>query len=353
MLTIFSNFNKILISNKLIKRYKALALQIECAAINSCTDKKSAHALMQKTLTSVLAQTSGSKKFIGPDLKLVVLPEYFLTSFPFGESIEEWHTKACITTDDTLFTQMKEFCIKESIFLSGNFYELDENFPDLYFQSSFIIDDEGELILKYRRLNSMFAPTPHDVLDDYLKIYGEDSLFPVADTKLGKLACIASEEILYPEIARCLMMRGAEVFLHSSSEAGSPNLTHKDIAKRARSIENMCYTISANSAGISGIDFPFASTDGLSKIVHFEGNVLSEAGTGDSMVANSYIDINALRDYRSKISMQNYIARQRFELYAPSYTSYSHYPPNSFKGKIPTKELFIQTQLKIVNKLYN
>lgn len=308
---------------------------------------------MQKSLKKVLAETRGSKAFIGPDLKLVVLPEYFLTSFPFGENLEEWREKACLTVDDDLFAQMKEFCIKQSIFLSGNFYELDENFPELYFQTSFIIDDEGELILKYRRLNSMFAPTPHDVLDDYTKIYGDDALFPVANTKLGKLACIASEEIMYPEIARCLMMRGAEVFLHSSSEAGSPQLTHKDIAKRARAIENMGYVISANSAGISGIDFPFAATDGLSKIVSYEGHVLAEAGAGGSMVANSYIDINALRDYRSKVSMQNYNARQRFELYAPSYVKYSHYPANSFKDEAPSKELFIKTQLKVIKKLLN
>lgn len=335
----------------MIKRYKALALQTECFAINSCKDRKSAYALMQQSLNTVLAETRGSKAFIGPDLKLVVLPEYFLTSFPFGESLDQWREKACLSTDDALFTQMKEFCIQQSIFLSGNFYELDPHFPELYFQSSFIIDDEGELVLKYRRLNSMFAPTPHDVLDDYVKAYGEDALFPVVNTKLGALACIASEEIMYPEIARCLMMRGAEVFLHSSSEAGSPQLTHKDIAKRARAIENMSYVVSANSAGISGIDFPFASTDGLSKIVHFEGNVLSEAGTGGSMVANSYIDIPALRDYRSKVSMQNYNARQRFELYAPSYSNYSHYPPNSFKNETPNKELFIKTQLNVIKKL--
>ncbi|MDB4293144.1 hypothetical protein N9954_07010 [Maribacter sp.] len=335
----------------MIQRYKALALQTECFAINSCTDRSSAYDLMQKSLDTVLGETRGSKAFIGPDLKLVVLPEYFLTSFPFGESLEQWREKACIATDDALFTQMKAFCVKHSIFLSGNFYELDENFPKLYFQSSFIIDDEGELILTYRRLNSMFAPTPHDVLDDYIKIYGDDALFPVVDTKLGKLACIASEEIMYPEIARCLMMRGAEIFLHSSSEAGSPQLTHKDIAKRARAIENMSYVVSANSAGISGIDFPFAATDGLSKIVSYEGHVLSEAGTGGSMVANSYIDIPALRDYRSKVSMQNYNARQRFELYAPSYSSYSHYPANSFTNDNPSKELFIKTQLNVIKKL--
>ncbi len=337
----------------MINRYKALALQCECQAVNSCEDRFSSYQLMQESLETVLAQISASKRFIGPDLKLVVLPEYFLTSFPFGESIPQWKDKACITIDDDLFIQMQKFCVKESIFLSGNFYEVDANFPDLYFQSSFIIDDEGELILRYRRLNSMFAPTPHDVLDEYVKVYGEDSLFPVADTKLGKLACIASEEILYPEIARCLMMRGAEVFLHSSSEVGSPQLTHKEIAKRARAIENMGYVISANSGGIKGIDIPHSSTNGGSKIVHFEGHILSEANTGASMVTNSYLDIHALRDYRSKVSMQNYNARQRFELYAPSYQEYTHYPSNTFKNETPDKNLFIKTQLKVIKKLQN
>ncbi len=309
------------------------------------------YSQMQKSLQKIFAQIRGSKRFIGPDLKLVVLPEYFLTSFPFGESIAQWKEKACIRIDDDLFLQMKEFCKEQQVFLSGNFYELDANFPDLYFQSSFIIDDEGELVLRYRRLNSMFAPTPYDVLDDYIRIYGEESLYPVADTKLGKLACIASEEILYPEIARCLMMRGAEVFLHSSSETGSPQLTHKEIAKRARAIENMSYVVSANSAGILGIDIPSSSTDGGSKIVHFEGHVLSETNTGESIVANSYINIPALRDYRSKVSMQNYNARQRFELYAPSYQQYKHYPSNTFKNEIPSKELFIKTQLKVIKNL--
>ena len=127
--------------------------------------------------------------------------------------------------------------------------------------------------------------------------------------------------------------------------------THKEVAKRARAIENMAYVVSANSGGIKGISIPHSSTDGISKIVHYEGHVLSEAGLGESMVANSYLDIGALRNYRSKVSMQNYIARQRFELYAPYYSKNTHYPPNSFKDEAPSKELFIKTQLKVIQKL--
>ena len=114
-------------------------------------------------------------------------------------------------------------------------------------QTSFIISDSGDVILRYRRLISMFAPTPHDVLDAYLDHYGDDALFPVADTPLGKLACVASEEILYPEITRALALQGAELICHSSSEIGGPRATPKNIAKQARAYENMLYVVSANS----------------------------------------------------------------------------------------------------------
>ena len=50
----------------------------------------------------------------------------------------------------------------------------------------------------------MYAPTPHDVFSRYLDIYGLEGVFPVARTEIGNLAAIASEEILYPEIARSL-----------------------------------------------------------------------------------------------------------------------------------------------------
>jgi hypothetical protein len=55
-----------------MKRYKALALQTECFAINKYAERKTAYAKMEQSLQKVLAETKGSKAFIGPDLKLVV-----------------------------------------------------------------------------------------------------------------------------------------------------------------------------------------------------------------------------------------------------------------------------------------
>ena len=333
--------------------YTALAMQSKCLAVNKYTSRSEVIAHMERLLDKLSGQIYAAKKFIGSHLKLVVVPEYFLTSYPLQESISVWRDKACISKDDAVFTKIGEMCKAHDIFFSGNYYEQDANFPNLFFQASFIVDDQGEMVLNYRRLNSMYSPTPHDVLDKYIDLYGKESLFPVADTKLGKLACIASEEILYPEVARCLMMRGAEVFLHSSSEIGSPILTRKNICKRARAIENMAYVISANSAGIEDTPILSNSTDGRSQVVHFEGHLLAEASPGESIVANASIDINALRAWRKTVSMKNYIARQRFELYADSYASHSHYPVNVFdEVATPKKSQFKAAQQEAIDRIY-
>ena len=333
--------------------YIALGMQLKCSAVNKYGSREEVVTHVDSYLKLLKQQIFAAKKFIGDDLKLIVLPEYFMTSFPMRESIVEWRDKACFSQDDKIFEVIGKICIENDVYISGNYYEQDNNFPKLFFQASFIIDNHGNLILNYRRLNSMYSPTPHDVLDKYIDLYGYESLFPVADTPLGKLACIASEEILYPEVARCLMMRGAEVFLHSSSEIGSPLMTRKNVAKLARSIENMAYVVSANSAGISGIPILENSTDGGSKVISYEGITLAEASPGESIVAYAGIHIPSLRIQRETFSMRNYIARQRFDLYAESYSNYIHYPSNSMEGKSPTKSLFKEIQKSVIARIYN
>ncbi len=333
-------------------RYKSLALQVTCEAVNRCASRASAREKMLASCARIGRQTRASKLFIGQDTRLVVLPEYFLSGFPMGESIPEWQDKACLDPDDLIYQELGNIALSNQVFLSGNAYELDARFPQLYFQTSFILAPDGKRILRYRRLNSLFAPTPHDVWDEYLEAYGLEAVFPVADTEIGRLACIASEEILYPEIARCLMMRGAEVFLHSSSEAGSPLLTQKNVAKLARSIENMAYTVSANSAGIQGTDIPMSSTDGGSKIVHFEGHVLAEAGPGESMVAHATLDLDALRSARLRPGMSNFIARQRCELFADSYAGFRAYPANNLDGVTPQRPHFTNTLQDAIARLH-
>jgi predicted amidohydrolase len=306
---------------------------------------------MQKTIDRLAQQIAASIAFIGPDCRLVVLPEYFLTGFPLAESLTVWAEKACLEIAGPEYEALGQIAQEKNIFLAGNAYELDRNFPKLYFQACFVIDPSGSVVLRYRRLNSMFAPTPHDVWERYLDCYGLDGVFPVAKTAIGNLAALASEEILYPEVARCLAMRGAEIFLHSTSEVYGQARSPKEAAKITRAVENMAYVISANTAGIVNSPIPAASVDGGSKIIDYRGLVLAETGAGESMAAFAEIDLAALRQYRRRPGLNNLLSRQRFELYAESYRQSHFYPANTMLDGEVDRKHFIQTQQATIERL--
>ncbi|MDI2131878.1 nitrilase-related carbon-nitrogen hydrolase [Yinghuangia seranimata] len=174
---------------------------------------------------------------------------------------------------------------------------------------------------------------PEYVLDKYLDVYGIDGVLPVARTPLGNLAALASEEILYPEPARALTLRGAEVLCHSTSEAGSPRPTPKSVARIARAVENHAYVVSANTAGITGTAIPGGSTDGMSQVVDFTGTVLVEAGVGESMVANAELDLAALRRTRRRPGMGNLLARGKPALWAGEYARATGETPNGLMSE--------------------
>lgn len=333
--------------------YKALALQTECKAVNRCASREEARPIMHGTISRIRGQIFSAMAFHGPDLKLVCLPEYFLTGFPMGESAKDWQRKAAIEMDGPEYKALGKIALDTGIYLAGNAYEIDPHFPELYFQTSFIIGPSGEVELRYRRLVSMYAPSPYDVWETYKEYYSEDDLFPVLDTPLGRLAAIASEEIRYPEISRILAARGAEVIMHPTSEASSTLMNYKNVAKIARAQENSVYIISANSAGITGTGLAAMSTDARSQIVDDRGLVLCEVPGGESITACADIDIAALRYRRHRNGMDNMLARQPMALYARVYATLDMHPSGSLGdgSKAPTKDFYKSRQDAVIKKL--
>jgi predicted amidohydrolase len=342
------------------ERYAALALQFATACVNDCPDRAAARERMARNLARVGAALGASKAFIrqfsGIDVKLAVLPEYFLTGFPIGESIPVWRDKAALAIGGPEYQGLAEIAAKSDVYLAGNAYEVDPHFPELYFQTCFIIAPSGEPVLRYRRMISLSAPTPYDVWDRYLEIYGLDGVFPVADTPIGRLAAIASEEIQYPEIARMAAMRGAEIFVHPSSEVGSPSVSPKELGRRARAAENIAYVVSANSAALTHIPIPAESTTGMSKVVDYTGQILAEAAPGgESMVAYATIDLAALRACRRKTGLSNVLSRQPLQAYAESYRQTVIHPGNLLldgnTARAPERREFTEWQRADIERL--
>jgi predicted amidohydrolase len=331
--------------------YTALALQLKCEAVNRASNPSEARGMMQAAIAKLGPQIAAARAFIGADCRLVLLPEYWLSGFPMRESIAEWAAKACLEMEDPVYDALAAIAQKQGIFLAGNAYEQDPHFPGLYFQACFVFDPSGTLVLRYRRLNSVFAPTPHDVWEPYLEHYGLEGVFPVAKTAIGNLAAVASDEILFPEVARCLMLRGAEVLLHPTSEVYGNACAPKQAAKVSRAVENMVYVVSANTAGIANTPILESSVDGGSKIVDYRGLVLAETGPGESMAAFGEIDLAALRRYRQTTGIKNLLSRQRLDAYADLYSQYSIYPANTMAAGAVDRSHFLATQQNAIERL--
>ncbi|WP_436775841.1 nitrilase-related carbon-nitrogen hydrolase [Yinghuangia sp. YIM S09857] len=330
--------------------YRALALQSHCHAVNGHGEAE-ARAMIRTAIARIDRQIAASLAFLGPDVRLVVLPEYVLTGFPAGEPVDAWARQAALAPDGPEYESLAAVAAAHGVYLAVSAYETDPHFPGLYFQASTVHSPGGECVLRYRRLHSLYSPTPYDVWEKYLDVHGADAVLPVARTPIGALAAIASEEILYPELARALALRGAEVFVHSSAEAGSPRATPKDVAKVARAVENMAYVVSANTGGHSGAGVPSASTDGLSKIVGFTGQVLAEAGPGESMVANAEIDLLALRRHRTRPGMGNLLARVKTGLWAEEYARHDVERTHDLNGRIPERSYFAERHAEALARL--
>ena len=342
-----------------IAPYAAVAMQLTARSLEQCADTAAARAQVLAHIGEVEGQIRGAKIFVeqfqGRPVRLAVLPEYLFTSYPGRIGISHFGSLAAFAADGPEYAALGGVAQRLDLFLAGNAYESDAHFPGFYFQTSFLIDPAGAVVLRYRRLLSMFAPSPHDVWDAYLDRYGLDGVFPVADTAIGRIAAIASEEILYPEIARALAFRGAELFVHSSSEIGSPLGTAKDVAKRARAWENMAYVVSANTAGIAGCALPLASADGNSQIVGPNGKLIAQSLSGETFTAFGEVDIAHLRNLRRVPAMTNSLARQRPGLFAQVYAEAQGQDANAMLAdgtpQVPSRDHFLRAQQDVIAKL--
>jgi predicted amidohydrolase len=269
-----------------------------------------------------------------PDL--VVIPEFALQGPPHGETPEEWIDKACEPIPGTITHRLQELARRKSIFIAGNQFDTDARWPGRVFNTCFLIDRAGDVILKFRRINTAMWTSPHDFMDAYLAEVGLEGAFPVAETELGRIAVLACGEIAVPEVARVFMMRGAEILLHPTNDEGNAGL---EAAKVARAAENMCFVVSANVAGGIGFSKDGSVQGGRSHIIDYLGRSLAfEGGASETTGVSAEIDLRGLREARSDAGMGNNLARARWDMYRPFYASAVGYPPNQFLA-MPMKDV--------------
>lgn len=252
--------------------------------------------------------------------RLVVLPEFCAQGVQHGRSVEEW-IQVSLRIPGSETDRLAEVAADMNCYIAAMFYEFDPEWPGRFWNTAFIVSPAKKIILKYRKIFAMTAKTrPGDVETEYRKRYGITGLLPVVDTEIGRLAAIVCYDINFPELPRCLALRGAEVLCHLTSE---PLGTHReawDNARKSRAYENLMYVLAANQGPQPDRVLAGYQSSGGSKVVKFDGQVISEAtGPGEEVVV-AQIDIEALRRRRSDFRL-NFLAQLQPRLFRDAYES--------------------------------
>jgi predicted amidohydrolase len=311
-----------------IRPWRATSIQTRSNIAVKASDRTGAWTIIKANIARVVGLIEAAAQSETPS-SLVVLPEFALQGPPHGMAAAAWIDFACCAIPGPITQPLQELARRRQIYIAGHQFESDPEWPGRYFNSCFLIDPTGTVILRYRRVNTAAFPSPHDFMDAYCTRYSAAETFPVVETPLGRLAMIPCGEINVPEVARVLMMQGAEVILHPTN---SPRRPAQEAAKVVRAAENMVYVISANVAGGIGFSYDGSVLGGRSHIIDFLGSTLAyEDGAGETTAVTALIDVEALRIARRQdTGTSNPLLRARWEMYRPFFNAASFYPPNSF-----------------------
>jgi predicted amidohydrolase len=233
-------------------------------------------------------------------MDLIVFPEAAVTGYCFGSADEA--RSAAVALDSHEMGTIRDACREAGVHAVVGYAESAGR--DLY-NSAAIFGPDG-IVGNYRKTH-----IPCLGLDRFVK--GGDEL-PVFDTPIGKIAVLICFDIRFPEAARTLSLRGAEIICVPTNWPESAELA-SDIMCPARTIENNIFIVACNRVGVEN-SFRFI---GKSKIIAPGGRILAALENDSEGVISAEIDVSEARQKRivkrpGEYEMELFAAR-RPELY--------------------------------------
>jgi predicted amidohydrolase len=320
-----------------MKPYRVALIQQQTRVIVNPNDR---NEIIRENLNRVFELLDWTFLRLG-GVKLAAFSEYGIIGQYRPRTVDDW-LKLAETIPGEVTERIGKKAQEKGCYIAGNLYERDDDWPGRLFNTSFIVSPEGKVILKYRKnngpnnLNTIYTG-PGDIYTEYVKRYGEDSMFPVVDTEIGRLACLTCTDLVFPEMARCLALRGAEVLIHCTSEPQAPEGEAWDVLRRARAYENLCYFLSVNAGAFVGSNRPTSGYRGMTQIIDYSGRIQSVISNPGEAVVTGTIDLNNLRWERTRMATSghvwNFLVELRSDLYLPVYAKSKRWPNDYWRDR--------------------
>ena len=222
---------------------------------------------------------------------LLVLPElctsgYLFTSKQEMESISS-------TSDGRIPIFFKQMAKREDTAIVAGFLEKD---GEQFYNSQICVDPSGAQTI-YRKI--------HLFLNEKDLFSAGDSGFKISKYKDALLGLMVCFDWIFPESARTLSVRGADILCHSANLV----LPFCQKAMITRSIENHVYSITCNRVGTERKGNQSLTFTGMSQIIDPQGNILVQANETDEVLMAVDIDPAIAKD--KMITEKNHLFRDR------------------------------------------
>ncbi len=212
-------------------------------------------------------------------VSLAVLPEMFTCSFD-NERLKA-HSKK---TPEILGT-LSSLASSHGMAIAGSLPEQENGH---IFNTLVFIDNDGKLKGSYRKLHLFRLTEEH-------RHYTPGDRVVCVDTSLGRVGLMICYDLRFPELARSLFLKGADLIV-VCAQWPEARKDHWETLIRARAIENQLFMICANRTGVEdGLVFP-----GLSMIVDPMGKSLTRGDREDGCVIGQ-IDPGLIQSARALI----------------------------------------------------
>ena len=177
-----------------------------------------------------------------------------------------------------------------------------------YYNTTLVVDRQGNFVGQYRKTHLF------DAMDaEESKTVAPGDALGIFDLDIGRIGVMVCYELRFPEIARALVLRGAElIFIPSAFPFGAPlpaRTDHWDILTASTAISNLVGVVAVNQFGQIGGETLF----GRSAIIDSWGTRLAQPPAGEG-VAIGEVDLAGQRRLRERLPVLN---QRRPELYLP------------------------------------
>ena len=226
---------------------------------------------------------------------LLLLPELFAGPYFPQQEREAAFALAHPLAHHPFLPRFQALAAELKVILPISFFE---RAGQAYYNSLAMISAEGAIASLYRKSHIPDGPCYEE------KYYFNpgDTGFQVYHSPLGAIGAGICWDQWFPEAARCMALRGAELLLYPTAIGSEPpeagEIDTRPLWQRAmvgHAVSNSCYLAAANRIGIEG-EMTFY---GSSFICDYTGELMAEASPDEETILYGDLDFAAARQFRA------------------------------------------------------